>query len=149
MTREEILALKPGPELDQLIAEAFDIPKDPECPHCAEQEWMVDQEDDTFTCHFCGFTRLMTEMPHQEFSTDIAEAWAVIEELTSHDYVKVKLSTSKFHGDYCSIIAPDKSQIPEGLTIRDTLAILGESLPHAVCLAALLAVHEYKDEEPT
>jgi hypothetical protein len=73
------------------------------------------------------------------YSADIAAAWEVVASLAEQPYVKVRCETSFYHGDYCSITAPHDSQI-SGAVRHDALAVHAESMPLAICLAALKAV---------
>lgn len=64
----------------------------------------------------------------------------LMDRVLEQQYVKVNLNASYWHGDYCSIVAPDPSQIdPTDLVKRDALSVWGQSMPVAFCLALLHA----------
>ena len=73
-----------------------------------------------------------------EYSTDMAAAWSVVEKLTDGEYVKVRCEQSHYHGDYCWVTATNEPDAGD-LVKRDS-AEWGESMPIAICLAALKAV---------
>jgi hypothetical protein len=81
------------------------------------------------------------------FSTDVVAAWAVIERLIEQDRVRVILSASHWGHDRCSVTAadPPRDADPDrrpaaALVRRDVYAVAGRGMPHAVCVATLLAV---------
>jgi len=77
------------------------------------------------------------------YSSDIAAAWRVVDRLTEWPYVKVRLGSSYWHGDYCTVIAPDPSQRDDDCpVVRDAIDVWGESAPVAICRAALEAVKQ-------
>lgn len=81
LTREMILGELPGPKLDRWVAEnIMAIPQLYAYTHTAGDEkiyfWSEDEEDLAIRDH-----ALSVELP--KYSTDIAEAWKVVEELNS------------------------------------------------------------------
>lgn len=62
------------------------------------------------------------------------------ERLTAIPYLKIRLSSSFYHGDFCEITAPDETQMPEGLPLHDARAVWATSPPVALALAACEAV---------
>lgn len=118
MTRKEILAMKPGKELDTLVSEkvmTFKI----ESPS-AEQCNIWDGR----------------EVRYFEPSTDISAAWEVVE--------KMRMRTNKIYLDIR--IWPDEYQMlphqDENNKLIDRWIVKSTSLPEAICKAALLAVLE-------
>lgn len=76
-----------------------------------------------------------------EYPTNMACAWLVVKKLTEQEYVKVRCEQSHYHGDFCSIIAPHETQMGDNpLVKRNALAVWGETMPIAICNAALQAV---------
>lgn len=77
------------------------------------------------------------------YSLDIAAAWLVVEKLTGEEYVKVRCEQSHYHGDYCSVTAADGTYRDGAeLVKRDAHGVWGETMPVAICLAALAASEE-------
>lgn len=75
------------------------------------------------------------------YSTDMRAAWEVVEKLTEGEYVKVRCEQSHYHGDYCTISAAHESQRDAtSLVKQDVFGEWGETMPQAICLAALKAV---------
>lgn len=80
-------------------------------------------------------------VPVDDYAGNMACAWLVVEKLTEQEYVKVSCSQSHYHGDYCSIIAPDETQMGDNpLVKRPVISVWGETMPQAICNAALWAV---------
>lgn len=106
MTREEILAMKPGSELDVLVAEK--------------------------TLRF----------PAPAYSSDIRAAWELVEHLHQNGrgvyihYNADNAEPASIRGAAVMIYSPTDNAMAE----RTTGWIHGESVPHALCLAAILAV---------
>lgn len=81
LTREMVMAEVPGPQLDHWVAEnIMTIPQLYAYTHCAGENqayyWKPDEEDAAIRDR-----ALSVRLPN--YSTDIAEAWKVIEELNS------------------------------------------------------------------
>ena len=77
--------------------------------------------------------------PLPQYSTRIDDVWKVVEELTKLEYVKIKFEVSHYHGCFCTIIAPDKSQ--QEVPMKDAPYVSGEEMPLVICRAALLALN--------
>lgn len=73
------------------------------------------------------------------YSTDIAAAWRVVEALAEGEYVKVYACESHYHGSSCTVIAADVTQQSPDDLVRRTAVVMAESVPLAICLAALKA----------
>jgi hypothetical protein len=76
------------------------------------------------------------------FSSDISEAWRIVEKLTSIEYVKVRCEVSHYHGYNCRISAPDESQ--QTIPMKDA-AVFAETMPLAICQAALISLNCKKE----
>jgi hypothetical protein len=75
------------------------------------------------------------------YAADMRAAWLVVERLTEGEYVKVRCGQSHYHGDYCTVVAAHESQRDaSSLVKRDVIAEWGETMPVAICRAALKAV---------
>ena len=127
MTRDEILALEPGPELDALVAEkvmgymiraehvcgasGFGMPGDV-CPGCREGR------PGPF---YSG---------KAHYSTDIAAAWEVAEKVIR--WRGSIIAGARQYKPKCWVTISDLSPTPMSGT--------GETMPEALCKAALLAV---------
>ena len=132
MTREEILKLEPGPELDRLMAEkvmGWKRTTEGAPPGCAY--W---KDDD-------GFVRA-NETPGGSLnwnpSTDIAAAWQVVEKLASKGIVVVIESEGALNNIYEVLFHRWGSDAIVG--------IARGSICEAICRAALLAVMEVDDD---
>jgi len=72
-----------------------------------------------------------TEVPSYFF--DAGAACELLEALTGVPYGKVKLDGSHYHGWYCAITAPDRTQRDADCPIRrDTTWVWGLTIAHAV-----------------
>jgi len=120
MTREEILKLEPGPELDRLIAERV-------------MGWK-NHED----FNFGPGGQIWRDKRVWSPSTDIATAWEVIETLREKKFVIDILGSLE---DFIVKIWNENES--EGLSIAKASA---EQAPLAICRAALLAVMEAGNE---
>lgn len=123
MTREEILALSPGRELDALVAEkVMGWEKDFQC-------WK-DESGRIRTIEATSFGSF-------EPSTDISAAWEVVEKMGKKEFT--------FH-------AESTGDLKEVRFMNSDKGIFGEgysySMPLSICKAALLAVMD-KDETDT
>jgi len=118
MTREEILRMEAGSELDQLIAERV-------------MEWKEGQK--TLLSRRCG-VGILGEKALPRYSTDIAAAWEAVEALREKEFVIDILGSLE---DFIVKIWNENES--EGLSIAKASA---EQAPLAICRAALLAVME-------
>lgn len=128
MTREEILTLPAGPEMNALVAEKI----------------MGLTLVPTEVVLHDGSLRmvLMVEGRRRSapsYSTDITAAWEVVDKLTSREYVKVRVSQSLYHGRCCQIAAADLTQRGDDDPVCIDAMIFAESVPLAICRAVLLA----------
>jgi len=126
MTKEEILNMEPGPELDRLVAEK--VMGWRRRSHKFSQnawEWYNPEIPDPY--HNKDFVCNDVDLP--KFSTDIAAAWKVVNRLREKQF-DIMIKTLKDRWEVL-ISDPDK--------ILDWYATAPE-LPLAICRAALLAV---------
>jgi hypothetical protein len=113
--------MKPGRELDELIAERV---------MGLQRGWLTSVRDDLTGFEIYGGDSL------QKYSTDIAAAWEVVEklladgwELTEAGYSRTTRKWDFTFGNGCSFDGP-----------------LCDTAPHAICLAALKAVAPREDK---
>ena len=135
MTREEILKLEPGPELDRLMAEkvmGWKRTTKGAPPGCAY--W---KDDD-------GLVRA-NETPGGSLdwnpSTDIAAAWEVVKYMAQRQFDFILSG----HGE--KYIVQVWNADPGANRVRNPLATVYGPVPLAICQAALLAVMEADNEE--
>lgn len=148
MTREEILALEPGPELDRLIAErvmGWKLESDPELPRAwlrydSEQaKWVwagwwaeeppIEKDPDTGE-EYVPTAWLLAGSKVWSPSRDIAAAWEVVEKLLDHGFSVDLYSRSRGRWEVV-------------LSDGDTLIVAtatAEKPPLAICRVALLAL---------
>lgn len=98
--------------------------------------WVYDHESPAFP----GRGAKTIPLPVPDYSANMGEAWAVVEKLVEQEYVKVTCGSSHYHGDHCRITAPDKTQMDESSLVKRDAMEWGESMPLAICMAALAAV---------
>ncbi len=113
--------MKPGRELDELIAEKVMNLK------CKGGHETDDYELYKFPCPLCA---------PKNYSTNIGIAWEVVEKLDTN----IELSTmfkQEPKAVFISMLSPSL-----GVTFGEPIwvEVIGETLPHAICLAALKAV---------
>jgi len=113
MTRDEILAMPAGRELDQLIDERF-----------------FGREFTTFPMGNCYHDGRRWVRSHN-YSTDISDAWEVVEKL----------------GDLFAVRKTPKGYIGHVITDKNEEAITCNSAPEAICKVALLVILEVKPDE--
>ncbi|UVI31197.1 BC1872 family protein [Paenibacillus spongiae] len=116
MTREEILAMTPGRELDALVAEKVMMwTKDTDGSY-----WLVD----TYSIR----TWEQTSYPGFQPSTDIAAAWEVLERFPTHQITKMH-----------DIKLPwNEESIYKAIVKANKYIAYGKTAPLAICRAALL-----------
>jgi len=126
MTRDEILKLEPGPELDRLVAERV-------------MEWKEGQK--ILQSLECGIG-ILGEKALPRYSTDIAAAWEVVKKMLDS-------------GWGCEIYSPNNPYALEDIDKWFVVFAKSElldyrakasSAPLAICRAALLAVMEVGNE---
>lgn len=127
MTREEILNMPAGKEMDALIAEKFfeiTNPDPTKCPYCGFEMW-VGGAGNRSRCSICGEWRYSA---YKEYSTDITEAWEVVNKTSLFNVCVLYGSDS----DQRWVIIITKPEFGEA-------EIIAETAPLAICRAALLA----------
>ncbi len=127
MTKEEILAMEAGVELDAMIAEWKDG-----CYHDWKGQSVI-HGGLFLECAKCGaFRGSGRQLPNQHYSTDIQAAWPVLKKLRE-DYWCIEIKIA----DGCWVIMellgtpPIKVEVNAGTPL--------EKLPETICKAALLA----------
>lgn len=135
LTREAILAMKSGPELDAAVSESI----------FGEHICITEATPDGIRCkQMHKHPRIaywISEKPCPPYSTDIAAAWEVVERLrdaplrrdwngTPGQYVRMTLTHSKKHV---------KAHV---LSHAYGVSATGATAPEAICKAALLAILE-------
>lgn len=79
--------------------------------------------------------------PVPYYTTDYKAMGLLIEKLTEQQYVKVRVESTYWHGAFCTITAPDPTQIDDSDLIRkDSPPMWGLSMPEAVVQATLMAL---------
>ena len=117
MTREEILRMEAGPELDRLVAEQI-------------MGWREGQD----TLKLQGGMGILGEKALPRYSTDIAAAWEVVEALREKEFVIDILGLLE---DFIVKIWNENES--EGLSIAKASA---EQAPLAICRAALIVLEQ-------
>jgi hypothetical protein len=136
MTKEEILAMSAGPELDDLVA-----------------RHVMNLDDTSF--HYDVEMGISERIKYNDFiddhiwvsfnpSTDISAAWEVVEKIGGmEEWMLYRVS----HSD--TVDEVDLGYACELLNVKRGYSVACEAItaPVAICKAALLAVSEGKDEE--
>ena len=136
LTRDAILALPAGPELDALVAER--VLGAVEC-----DEWMLQEIGVTGPIYYlpepgCGHALCRPRGFVPSYSTNIAAAWAVVEHMKAAGWHPLV--------GYCD--QPHDPPMPEVQFVHDSGGRGGfvccdhnrcGTMPHAICVAALLA----------
>jgi len=136
MTRDEILAMKPGRELDKLVESTFFGWK--EGMECDGEIGELPISSDGWFCLKCGYQGTWGEdtthyQQPKPRSTDIAAAWEILKELNKKTYVRVERPTKTGYECFDKWIC----EIGGGRIYAS-----GKTAPEAVCKVALLAVLE-------
>ena len=97
--------------------------------------WVFDSEGAAFPGF--GSKKQRNEVPF--YSSDMRAAWLVVEKLSGEEYVLVRCDSSHFRGEWCTIRCSYDAS-PETLVKRDVFGQSAETMPLAICLAALQAV---------
>lgn len=119
LTREKVLSMKPGRELDALVAKKV-----------MKWEYFPAQVTDTFVRLDYFFDPVSGEAHHHwSPSADISAAWEVVEKLSPRF-----MQLTRRHGDlwWCEFYGE--------------WPVEAQTAAHAICLAALLAVMDGEDE---
>ncbi len=134
MTKEEILAMKPGPELDTLVAEqVMGHPMPDFIPEDALDLYLVGTpiHCDNWTC-VCRYDEGDTpKWVPDPYSTDISAAWSVVE--------KMKLKFYDFQGFCYNLITELFGTNISDCTFNTIEMVLRGLTPEAICKAALIA----------
>lgn len=124
--------MKPGPELDALVAEKVMGRK---------REHEFDNDSDDPTCYYCNAYLSSRGRPcagDPPYSTDIAAAWEVVEHMIERD-MRVNVSTCYQPDDgtpWICTLERHESQIGD----PNKWTEYAETAPEAICKAALAAV---------
>lgn len=122
--------LKPGPELDALLAEKVMGWVLADVGPYKDSGW--NYPDGTWT-EYWTTEKASRECPGFSPSEDIACAWEVVEKLISQDHY-VSVFSSEWSG-------PDRPKAPGwACQVSSDDTSLADSAPHAICLAALKTV---------
>lgn len=116
--------MKPGRELDKLVAEkVMNLIGDYRmCGYCgSEMRYCGDRS----RCTQCGEWRYG---PYKEYSEDIAAAWEVVEKMQEKHSFSLNSKRGWAHASFM------------GGDLGKVVMAQGDSVPHAICLAALKAV---------
>lgn len=141
LTREQILAMKPGRELDALVAEKVMGWKRRQCSVFTDIQWLMSL--DTDGQDVLGVTYRSDAAPIYwqglpDYSTSIAAAWEVVEKVTEH-FAARKHRTAEFgchqFGRWWKAYW---TQVVD--TCPPEWHARCDSLPEAICKASLLAV---------
>lgn len=148
-TRDTILAMEAGPELDALVdkrlmADSWDF----QCPECGSHHFGTNASDDSGSCHdefgrgcrWCGPREACKRI--ESYSTDIAAAWEVVEKLVKPGHYN-ELS---YHHDGENLDEPNLLAFMS-MSLRDSYCVCATAptAPLAICRAALLTTLEAKD----
>jgi hypothetical protein len=138
MTRDEILNMPAGREMDKLIAiEIFKLPEieldDANCPYCGEEMWHGQYRARCTNCNEWRYS------PYKEYSSEIADAWEVVEKMQG-DWWKMEFLTGIHVAEF------EKPNMKcEDQTYHEAQA---DTMPLAICRAALLTtLEDMKDEK--
>ena len=129
--------MKPGPELDALVAEKVF--------GWTRLEWSGQNPASLWDDKAIFDAVMATGHNHIEgkvppYSTSIADAWEVLPKLHRLNYV-VYINPSSLGGGYVECFYPGhdaEDSFPE------FFGVCGQQVPHAICLAGLVAVGELK-----
>ncbi len=138
MTRDEILALKPGPELDRLVAEKV--------MGIVPREVRIVGSTNTVTVYNAAFLedgmwseqQLRTYGAARPYSTDPAAAWNVIRKVQIDFWVEILCARENGEGKETFGIKVGEY----GIVYRDATRVLGDEgqdFPELICKATLLA----------
>ena len=137
MTRDEMLAMKAGRELDALVAEKV-------MGWRSTKGWEDCWATGAGPYYWPGDGRM--PVGHAAFSTDIAPAWKVMEKMVENGYCPAILSDDNGHW---ALSLDGWQNVPDGDEPQDITttflveaALWADTVPLAICRAALLAVME-------
>lgn len=125
MTREDILAMVPGPELDRLVAtEVKGI-----TPY-------IDSEGSFHNLYYVESKKAYRLIP--KYSTDIAAAWEVVERINHHIIEISKREKIRGYVTYRVWVFTRSLEYPDECWDR-LVQVEGKTAPEAICKAALLS----------
>lgn len=138
MTREEILAMPAGRETDALIAEkVMGLKPEPSSEHEGWYGDLIPIGDHEFIDPqgWVYFDKKYGLQPVPDYSTNIAAAWKAVEKLN----LSYRIGIDKAHDNvfWCWFDLDD----PEDYAMEKNYYATGNTVPLAVCRAALLAVN--------
>lgn len=121
--------MKPGRELDALIAEkVMGITPDLKCIACGSTNllihWLTGNNMYGDCTKNMDYKRTFIKLPN--YSTDISDAWLVVEKMGAYNDSSFSLSVGLSYTEWCACFMGHKAW--------------SDSAPHAICLAALKAV---------
>jgi hypothetical protein len=137
MTRDEILNMPAGREMDALVAEKVMIVEFTKHNYKAHDVLSNTIEERTY------YSTSFAPLPH--YSTDIAAAWQVVEKLMEMGDVFIE---NWQDGEWFVACDPLMNKPRRNAASCDGKKTGKESAPLAICRAALLAVMEDKDDDP-
>lgn len=130
--------LKPGRELDALVAERV--------MHRSKKHMIIECNDPYYThCRICHKDNSEWSLEATEceenppYSTNIADAWEVVEKLYSMGigYCVERTQTADQPTVYFMPKQPSQKSLIQFVEDMKRWSSLGETLPHAICLGAL------------
>jgi len=118
MTRDEVLAMKPGRELDALVAEKVMGWK-------AVQVFDLKDTDGTNIANGITPYNIGQRVPH--YSTDIASAWEVVEEMQNNEWdFTLKNHKRKYEAIFGTLYNAFAPTAPEAICKAALLAVMGK-----------------------
>lgn len=139
MTRDEVLAMKPGRELDELVirhimnipvVESVDLFSQYPFPAAwwvEDEGWYIADERDEDGLIYMPFNP----------SEDIAAAWEVVEKMFEHGGCEIGCYGSKSGGKWFEVNV---------ITMNGEVKVTAHTAHEAICKAALLAVMDGEDK---
>ena len=142
MTRDEILAMEPGRELDALVAErVMGKPKPTVIPRSDEK--FLETWDDwggAWLARFKGDNEI-GQYYALPFSTNISKAWEVVEKIDAGSY-RWRLASKHCRSGHVWWTATLDKYLGAVNGWKEMVYAPGDTAPEAICKAALLAVME-------
>jgi hypothetical protein len=141
MTREEVLAMEPGRELDALIRQRifnWNYPSYEQMKSMAEKQWEVQPECIHFMSDFDAWKvdgDFYWEYRSPRYSTDISAAWEVVEKPEIMDRYQIGVYPTSF------VKWVARKYMPGG---KDC-TVQADTAPEAICKCVLLAILESEE----
>lgn len=146
--------MKPGRELDALVAEKVMGVVPPVdfrvCPICDEVIGRGAENPPPYFRLWCGRCGEWKYSPVSEYSTDISAAWEILERIITDwstggsfrgfGYGFKLEHCTEFSEEKWICTLPETTCAPPFEEMNEDLYVVGESAPHAICLASLKAV---------